>query len=184
MLRSLNRPIDLHGATCSINIGTLSLTGKHGSSEYKFPEYIDCKVENSSIVLQIKSELSKKQRAMAGSFKAGLISLIKGLQFKHERVVIFTGTGCSVKVAAGDTTKAKLNMRVGKSHPVEKEIPDHITCVVESSDIRETKLKVSGVDAAAVGQFASELCIHNPYKGGIHAWIEGNEIPVKEGKSG
>jgi len=188
MLRGIHKPISLEGAKCSIESGMVKLAGKHGTSELSCPDFINCELKDGSINIVMKElgELSKTQKALAGTFKANLVSWIKGVQHNHEKTVIFTGTGSSVKVVqSNNDPKLKgLSMRLGKSHIVEKDIPEGITCTVVSADIRETRLQVTGISAAMVGQFAAELCIKNPYKGGIHAWIAGKEIPLRGGKSG
>lgn len=177
MLRGITKPIPLDGVSCNINTESVDVSGKHGMSSVMRPDFIKCTVSDGSIMLEVPTVLTKSQKAMAGSFKANLVASMKGVRSLHERTVIFTGTGASVKVVG-----SQLAMRIGKSHPVDKEIPSGVTCKVESSDIRETRLKVTGTDAALIGQFASELCVKNPYKGGIHIWVEGKEVPLRKKK--
>lgn len=188
MLRSLSKPIELGSAKLELTAGTVQISGKHGTITMECPRFLEVtQVDNTVVVKPLKSLTVKTERAMAGSFKANLMLNIKGVNELHNKFVIFTGTGCSVKEATitqDGVSCSGLQMRIGKSHIVERRIPDGLICKVESSDIRETRLRVSGIDLALVGQFASELRVKNAYKGGIHAWVEGKEIPLKEGKSG
>jgi large subunit ribosomal protein L6 len=185
MLRNFNRPIKVNGFTCKKDEGKevskITFTGKNGSLQLDVPNYINFSIEKDEIVLGLNRDLvSNQEKAMTGTVKALTMSYIKGVTEFHSRIVIFTGTGCNVKVV-GD----KLVMKIGKSHLVERVIPQGINCAIASSDIKETKLKVHGIDACAVGQFSKELCdlVKNRYKGGIHIWIEGKEVPLKEGKN-
>jgi large subunit ribosomal protein L6 len=118
-------------------------------------------------------------KAMAGTFVALLKQSIIGVTSGHSRVVIVTGTGSNIKVA-----QDRLVMKLGKSHPIEKLIPQGISCAIESSDIRQTRLRINGIDEQKVGQFASELRIRRAYAGGIHAWVEGDISMIKKRKGG
>lgn len=182
MFRTISRSIPLNGAQFKVEGNQCTVTGKYGALHIDMLDYIKVSPNQEgqlSIELD-KLSLNNGQKARVGCFKALLMSSIKGVQEMHSRVVIFTGTGSSVKVV-GQT----LQMRIGKSHIVEKIIVPGIECKVESADIRETRLRVSGIDAAKVGQFAAELCtVKNPYKGGIHIFIDGHQIPLREGKRG
>ena len=75
-----------------------------------------------------------------------------------------------------------LIMRVGKSHLVEKIIPAGLQCKIESTDTKQTKMSIAGIDDQQVGQFASELRIKRAYKGGIRAWVEGDINVIKKRK--
>jgi ribosomal protein L6P/L9E len=75
-----------------------------------------------------------------------------------------------------------LILRVGKSHLVEKRIPAGLQCKIDSADTKQTKMSVFGIDDQTVGQFAAELRIKRAYKGGIHAWVEGDPSIIKKRK--
>lgn len=188
MLRSLSKAIQLNDAKCELVGGLLNISGKHGKMTLKCPNFLELIIDSKTIIINPLKNLTVKQdRAMAGTFKANLMLSIKGVNELHSKVVIFSGTGSSVKEGQVNQDGANVNgllMRVGKSHIVERAIPDGLSCKVESSDIRETKLRVSGIDLTLVGRFASQLVIRRAYKGGVRAEIEGQAIPVKEGKSG
>ena len=189
MLRSLLKPMSLGGAKLEIIAQNITMSGKHGTISMPIPSFLELMfLPNDFIVIKtLKALTVKSERALAGSFKANLMLNIKGVNELHSKIVIFTGTGSSVKegmVGQDGVDHAGLHMRLGKSHIVERVIPAGLICKVESSDIRETRLRVSGTDLSLVGRFASQLCVKNAYKGGIHVWVEGKEIPIKEGKSG
>lgn len=189
MLRSLLKPISLGGAKLEILGQNVTISGKYGTIEILMPSFLELALLPNAFVSikNLKALTIKSERALAGSFKANLMLSIKGVNELHSKIVIFTGTGSSVKEGIVDQDGIQhpgLHMRLGKSHIVERVIPAGLTCKVESSDIRETRLRVSGISLPLVGRFASQLCVKNAYKGGIHVWVEGKEIPIKEGKSG
>lgn len=196
MLRTILNPIKLKDG-CSLtfsgvdsnlessylkSVKKAKLTGSLGSIELELPESLDCKSENGFVKMSFatsKKGISKQEKAKIGTFKALLISSMDGVTNYHSKVVIFTGTGVAVKVLAD-----KLDLEIGKSHPVLINIPKSISCVVESSDIKQIKLRVKGIDACLVGKFVRELCdlVRNPYKNGKHIWPEDRELITREGK--
>lgn len=195
MLRTILNPIKLKDG-CSFDIVKNSensplafdilqkarITGSLGSIELDLPSCLDCLYENGLLKISLKKskkELSKEDRAKVGTFKALLLSSMDGVSKYHSRVVIFTGTGVSVKVL-----DKKLSLEIGKSHPVLVDIPNSIHCAVESSDIKQIKLGVKGIDSCLVGKFVRELCdlVKNPYKNGKHIWPEDRELITREGK--
>lgn len=180
MLRSIGKEIPLNSVTLSENQdSSIEVIGKLGKIKLVKPKFLDVVHSKESVVVSIKEGILRNEMAMAGTFVAILKQSILGVTSGHSRVVIVTGTGSNVKVV-----QDKLLMRLGKSHPVEKNIPNGVTCVVESSDIRQTRLRISGVNEQQVGQFASELRIKRAYAGGIHAWVEGDLSMIKKRKGG
>jgi large subunit ribosomal protein L6 len=195
MLRTILNPIKLKDG-CSFDVIKHStsiistadvlqkakITGSLGSIELDLPSCLDCLYEDGFLKISFKNskkQLSKEDRAKVGTFKALLLSSMDGVSNYHSRVVIFTGTGISVKVL-----DKKLNLEIGKSHPVLVSIPESISCVVQSSDIKQIKLGVKGIDSCLVGKFVRELCdlVRNPYKNGKHIWPEDRELITREGK--
>jgi len=175
MLRNLDKPIALGSSKADCIESSLVLSGKLGKVSLPIPNSVSCHLIGDGLV--VKSELVSGKMAMVGTFIALAKQALLGVSQGHTRIVNFTGTGASVKVGQG-----QLEMKLGKSHTVFKTIPEDIKCTIESSDIRQTKLKVFGISDQKVGQFASELRIKRVYKGGIHAWIEGDKVFIKKRK--
>ena len=178
MLRGVNKPITLGNVKCELTDGTVLMVGKLGTLSVLRPKFLDCTMEETGLVVNIReSNLPKNRLAMTGTFIAQIKQAIIGVDTGHKRLVIFTGTGSNVKIV-----QDKLVMKLGKSHPIEKEIPSGIQCSIRSADIRQTKLQVFGTNEQQVGQFAAELRIRRAYSGGIHAWVEGDPNIIKKRK--
>lgn len=182
-LRNFQKPIQLNGASCSIQSGSLLFKGPKGSIESPtIPNYLDIQVENNFLTIKQKDALiEKSDRSMAGTFKAIVKSLIEGVTESHSINVVFTGTGSNVQVVGN-----KLIMKIGKSHLVERILPEGVKCALISSEIKFFKIGLSGVDASIVGKFARELCdmVINRYEGGVHIYIDTQKPQLKEGKKG
>lgn len=184
MIRNLQKPIDFEKTTAiELKERVLHFAGPKGKIELGISSSclkININQSDSTVHLSAPiADISSKERAVVGTIRALIKNSIKGVFSGHHKTVIFTGTGLSIQIV-GNT----LVMKIGKSHPVIKDIPSNVKCVIKSSDIKTLSLGVESVDKAAVGQFARDLCdlSKNKYKGGIHIWIEGNEPKLKEGK--
>src|SRR5207248_2604135 len=114
--------------------------------------------------------------AIHGTMRANLANMVTGVSAGFRKVLEITGTGYR---AAMDGRK--LVLQLGYSHPVVVEPPDGITLAIESP----TRVVVTGIDRAQVGQIAAEIREKRPpepYKGkGIK--YEGEIIRRKAGKS-
>ena len=158
------------------------IAGPLGSIDLELPDSLTCSFEDNTLkidLLKSKNELSKDEKAKIGTFKSLVLSSITGTTQYHSRVVVFTGTGIDVKVV-----DQKLKLEIGKSHPILLDIPTSLSCAVESSDIKQIRLRVKGVDSAQVGKFVRELSdlVRNPYKNGKHIYPEDRELITREGK--
>ena len=94
--------------------------------------------------------------------------------FTKELEIIGVGFRAAVK---GD----KLDLSLGKSHPILHPIPSGITVTVTDN----TKVKVEGIDKQGVGQFAAEVRSYykpEPYKGKGIRYV-GEYVRRKAGKS-
>jgi large subunit ribosomal protein L6 len=75
----------------------------------------------------------------------------------------------------------KLDLSLGKSHPILHPIPSEVTVTVTEN----TKIKVEGVNKQVVGQFAAEVRNYyppEPYKGKGVRYV-GEYVRRKAGKS-
>jgi ribosomal protein L6P/L9E len=177
--RSFNKKISLAGAKCSQDNGHVLIQGKHGAMQYRVPSGVNINFQASDISFDLKNEVvNRKEKTEIGTFISLLKSGIIGVSKLHDRKVIFQGTGISVKIEQN-----KLAMKIGKSHIVYKDILDGLECKIESSDVKKTVLIIQGTSKELVTRFASELITKRPYKGGIHIFLEGRQLKLKESKS-
>ena len=118
---------------------------------------------------------SREANAMSGTVRQLVNNMVVGVSKGFERKLTLVGVG--YKAAAQGT---KLNLSVGYSHPVNKEMPEGITVATPIP----TEIVIKGADRQRVGQVAAEIRAirpPEPYKGkGIRYSDE--KIVIKETK--
>jgi large subunit ribosomal protein L6 len=118
---------------------------------------------------------SREANAMSGTMRQLVNNMVVGVTKGFEKKLTLIGVG--YKAAAQGT---KLNLAVGYSHPVNKDMPAGITVATPTP----TEIVIKGADRQRVGQVAAEIRAirpPEPYKGkGIRYSDE--KITIKETK--
>ena len=118
---------------------------------------------------------SREANAMSGTIRQLVNNMVQGVSKGFEKKLTLVGVG--YKAQAQGT---KLNLAVGFSHPVNKEMPAGITVATPVP----TEIVIKGADRQRVGQVAAEIRAirpPEPYKGkGIRYSDE--KIVIKETK--
>jgi large subunit ribosomal protein L6 len=118
---------------------------------------------------------SREANAMSGTMRQLINNMVVGVTKGFEKKLNLVGVGFKA-TAAGN----KLNLAVGFSHPVNKEMPAGITVATPAP----TEIIIKGADRQRVGQVAAEIRAirpPEPYKGkGIRYSDE--KITIKETK--
>ena len=118
---------------------------------------------------------SREANAMSGTFRQLVNNMVVGVTKGFEKKLSLVGVGYKA-TAQG----SKLNLAVGYSHPVNKEMPAGITVATPGP----TEVVIKGADRQRVGQVAAEIRAirpPEPYKGkGIRYADE--KITIKETK--
>lgn len=118
------------------------------------------KVTNSDGVLQMaSSDPSSEANALAGTARAVLNNMVRGVHEGFQRKLVMVGVGYRAK-AQGKT----LNLTVGFSHPVNMEMPEGISVETPSA----TEIIVKGANRQQVCQVAANIRAirpPEPYKG-------------------
>ena len=118
---------------------------------------------------------SREANAMSGTMRQLVNNMVTGVTKGFEKKLTLVGVG--YKAAAQG---AKLNLSVGFSHPVNKDMPAGITVATPAP----TEIVIKGADRQRVGQVAAEIRAirpPEPYKGkGIRYADE--KITIKETK--
>ncbi|RYF35561.1 MAG: 50S ribosomal protein L6 [Comamonadaceae bacterium] len=118
---------------------------------------------------------SREANAMSGTMRQLVNNMVQGVTKGFEKKLTLVGVGYKA-TAQG----AKLNLAVGYSHPVNKEMPAGITVATPAP----TEIVIKGADRQRVGQIAAEIRAirpPEPYKGkGIRYADE--KITIKETK--
>ncbi len=113
--------------------------------------------------------------AMSGTMRALVANMVTGVSKGFERKLTLVGVGFRAQ-AQGQ----KLNLQIGFSHPVVKEMPVGVKVVTPT----QTEILISGADRQAVGQLAAEVRAFRPpepYKGKGIRYAE-ERVSLKETK--
>jgi large subunit ribosomal protein L6 len=136
------------------------ITVKSGSSTLtrKLHPLVNVKNEGGTITF-VPADDSSTADAMSGTLRALVANMVGGVGKGFERKLTLVGVGFRAQ-AQGQ----KLNLQVGYSHPVVKEMPAGIKVTTPT----QTEILISGADRQVVGQLAAEVRAFRPpepYKG-------------------
>lgn len=102
---------------------------------------------------------SARANAMSGTMRALLANMVRGVGQGFERKLTLVGVGFRAQAQG-----SKLNLQVGFSHPVVKDMPEGIKVECPT----QTEILIKGADKQVVGQLAAEVRAirpPEPYKG-------------------
>ncbi|MEK8048548.1 50S ribosomal protein L6 [Ideonella margarita] len=133
-------------------------------------------IKNEGGFLQVApANDSAEANAMSGTMRALLNNMVNGVSKGFEKKLTLVGVGFRAQ-AQGQ----KLNLQIGFSHPVVKEMPAGISVATATP----TEILIKGADRQVVGQLAAEVRAirpPEPYKGkGIRYADE--RVVIKETK--
>ena len=162
------------GVDVSVAANEISIKGTGGSLSLALNSLV--KVTNEAGVLSFKpANESREANAMSGTMRQLVNNMVVGVTKGFEKKLSLIGVG--YKAAAQGS---KLNLTVGYSHPVNKEMPEGVTVATPTP----TEILIKGADRQRVGQVAAEIRAvrpPEPYKGkGIRYADE--KITIKETK--
>ena len=157
MSRVAKDPIQLpSGVEVKLNGSDLTVKGGKGSLALSLFEGIKLNLDDSSLSFSYEDA---KHGAMAGTTRALVNNMVKGVSEGWEKKLLLNGVGYRAKV-----TGNVVNLTVGLSHPVDYELPAGVSAESPSP----TEVVLQGIDKHAVGQAAAELRSFRPpepYKG-------------------
>ena len=143
-----------------VTITAEAITVKGGLGSLSLPANSLVTVSNEAGTLKVApANESAEANAMSGTFRALLANTVNGVSKGFEKKLTLVGVGFSAQ-AQGQ----KLNLQIGFSHPVEKEMPAGIKVETPS----QTEILIKGADRQVVGQIAAEVRAFRPpepYKG-------------------
>jgi len=174
MSRIAKAPVDLpQGVTATLAPGSVTIKGAKGS--LSLPLVSGVSVVQSDKKLEIQFSEPGLARTRAGSTRAHLANMVRGVTRGYEKKLELVGVGFRAQVQG-----KSLNLTLGFSHPVSVPIPEGISIETPS----QTEILVKGIDRQKVGQIAAEIRDirpPEPYKGkGVR--YSGEQITLKEGK--
>ena len=162
------------GVDVSVAANEISIKGTGGSLSLALNSLV--KVTNEAGVLSFKpANESREANAMSGTMRQLVNNMVVGVTKGFEKKLSLIGVGYKAEAQG-----SKLNLTVGYSHPVNKEMPEGVTVATPTP----TEILIKGADRQRVGQVAAEIRAirpPEPYKGkGIRYADE--KITIKETK--
>ena len=177
MSRIGNKSIDLPDKV-KINVGNgglINVEGPKGKLSYTLPRTITAKSEGAKFSLSRPND-ERANKALHGLARSLVANMVMGVSTGYVKDLEIQGVGFKAAVQ-GD----KLNLSLGKSHPILFPIPAGIKVTVTDN----TKVRVEGIDKQVVGQAAANIRGYyppEPYKGkGVR--YAGEQVQRKEGKT-
>jgi len=162
------------GVDVTAGAETISVKGSLGTLVRPVSPLVSVKKEDGKVTF-VPSNDSKEADAMSGTMRALVANMVGGVTKGFEKKLNLVGVGFRAQAAG-----SKLNLQIGYSHPVSKEMPAGVKVETPS----QTEIVIKGFDRQAVGQVAAEvraLRPPEPYKGkGIRYADE--KVTIKETK--
>ncbi len=159
MSRVANSPVEVP-ASVKVTLDGQALTVKGGNATLAMNIHESVEVTQEDNLLKFAPRNGAKQsRALAGTTRALVCNMVKGVSEGFELKLQLVGVGYRVK-AEGKT----LNMSLGYSNPVDYTLPEGVKAEVTS----QTEVVLKSADKQLLGQIASEiraLRAPEPYKG-------------------
>ncbi|HJL65902.1 MAG: 50S ribosomal protein L6 [Arenicellales bacterium] len=158
MSRVASNPIPIP-AGVEVTIGSDEVTVKGPKGELGMSIHSIVKVNQEEGQLKIGYEEDSRSSAMAGTTRALLANMVKGVYEGWEKKLTIIGVGYRAQAQG-----KKLNLTLGFSHPIVYDVPEGV--VVETPT--QTEVVIKGSDKQQVGQTAAEIRQFRPpepYKG-------------------
>ena len=159
MSRVGKMPIALpQGVEATLSAEKVSIKGAQGTLTLPQNALVTIKNEGGKLTFAPVSE-TPESNAMSGTMRALVANMVNGVSKGFEKKLNLVGVGFRAQ-AQGQ----KLNLQIGFSHPVVKEMPVGIK--VETPT--QTEILIKGASRQVVGQIAAEVRAirpPEPYKG-------------------
>jgi len=168
-------PIALpQGVDVSVSAEQISVKGSLGTLVRTANALVTIKNDAGKLMFTPAND-SVEADAMSGTMRALVANMVNGVSKGFEKKLTLVGVGYRA-AAAGN----KLNLQIGFSHPVAKDMPVGIQVLCPT----QTEIIIKGSDRQVVGQIAAEVRAirpPEPYKGkGIRYADE--KVSLKETK--
>jgi large subunit ribosomal protein L6 len=147
-------------AKVEVNVAADGITvkGPLGSLTHAPSSLVKVAKSGDSVTFEAANE-TIAAKAMAGTLRANVANMVKGVTQGFEKKLALVGVGYRAQ-AQGN----KLNLQVGYSHPVVHTMPEGVTVATPV----QTEIVIKGIDRQKVGQTAAEVRAYRPpepYKG-------------------
>ncbi|MDO9094783.1 MAG: 50S ribosomal protein L6 [Rubrivivax sp.] len=162
------------GVDVAISADNITIKGSNGTLVRAMNPLVKVKNEAGTLSFVPANE-SAAADAMSGTMRALVANMVGGVSKGFEKKLSLVGVGFRAQ-AAGQ----KLNLQIGFSHPVVKDMPAGIKVATPT----QTEIVISGPDRQVVGQLAAEVRAFRPpepYKGKGIRYV-GERVSLKETK--
>lgn len=157
MSRVAKNPVAIpQGVDISIGDAQVNVKGPKGALEMALHPEINFEMADGRCEVKWRSD---KYLAMAGTFRALLNNMVRGVSEGFEKKLTLVGVGYRAQ-AQGNS----LNLQLGFSHPIDYKMPEGVSVETPS----QTEIVLKGCDKQKVGQAAAEIRSFRPpepYKG-------------------
>ena len=146
------------GVDVSITADQITVKGANGTLVRQANGLVVVRKEGAVLSFAPAND-SMEANAMSGTMRALVNNMVNGVSKGFEKKLTLVGVGFRAQAAG-----AKLNLQIGFSHPVVKDMPAGITVTCPT----QTEILIKGADRQAVGQIAAEVRVirpPEPYKG-------------------
>jgi large subunit ribosomal protein L6 len=146
------------GVDVQVSAEKITVKGSQGTLTLPVNPLVTVKNDKGTLTFVATND-SAEADAMSGTFRALVSNMVNGVSKGFERKLNLVGVGFRA-AAQGQ----KLNLQIGFSHPVVKDMPQGITVQTPT----QTEILIKGADRQVVGQIAAEVRAirpPEPYKG-------------------
>ena len=162
------------GVDVAITADQISVKGSNGTLVRAINPLVTVKSDGGKLSF-VPADASPAADAMSGTMRALVANMVGGVSKGFEKKLSLVGVGFRAQ-AQGQ----KLNLSIGFSHPVVKDMPEGIKVATPS----QTEIVITGADRQVVGQLAAEVRAFRPpepYKGKGIRYV-GERVALKETK--
>ena len=146
------------GVDVSVSAEQISVKGAQGTLTRAANALVTVTVDGGKVSFTAAND-STAADAMSGTMRALVANMVSGVTKGFERKLNLVGVGYRAQAQG-----TKLNLQIGFSHPVVKEMPAGIKVECPT----QTEIIIKGADRQVVGQVAAEVRAirpPEPYKG-------------------
>lgn len=159
MSRIANSPVHLpSGVEVTLKGQEVSAKGKNGTLNMTIHESVEVVQEDGVLRCSARNN-AQKATAMAGTMRALLNNLVKGVAEGFEKRLQLNGVGYRAKAAGNN-----INLTLGFSHPIDYSLPEGVSAETPS----QTEIVLKSANKQLLGQVAAEVRGFRPpepYKG-------------------
>ncbi len=162
------------GVDVQLSAEQITIKGALGTLVRKQHPLVGIQRDGAEIKLAPAND-STEANAMSGTMRALLANMVNGVSKGFEKKLSLVGVGFRAQAAG-----TKLNLQIGFSHPVAKDMPAGIKVECPT----QTEIIIKGADRQVVGQIAAEVRAirpPEPYKGKGIRYVD-ERVVLKETK--